>query len=95
MKNTTNSALTKVLIIALMILQTSCASSQTQLSKPLERRTLRIDPVTLDRFIYCGRVRKNVFSSWKQVCDYIPFADKAQIKVLVDKNMVLKVRVMP
>jgi len=89
---------TFALISVLMILNPSCASSQSRLSKPLELRTLRIDPA-LDGFVYCGRVcDKTVigicFSGWKQVCDHYKFSDKESIKLLESKGFVLKIRKM-
>lgn len=79
----------------LMIVTTSCASSQTRLQRPLESRTLWIDESTLDRFYYCGNVctRKllGVCASRKYVCEHYPFENKEVIKTLLDKGFVLKV----
>ena len=84
----------KFLIIALTISSLSCASSQKLLSKPLELRTLRINP-DLSGFKYCTRSRSSIFDSWKQKCDLYPFTDKVMMKTLLDKGFVLKVRVKP
>jgi hypothetical protein len=85
----------KFLIIALMSLTSSCASSQSPFSKPFELRKYRIDPVTLDRFKWCARVRDHFWQEWQQKCDYIPFSDKVRIKQALDAGFILQVRVKP
>jgi hypothetical protein len=45
--------------------------------------------------MYCARVREHFWQKWKQKCDYYPFEDKAKIKEMADKDMVLKARIKP
>lgn len=99
MKNTI-SLLTSVLMISLMTLSCSSNLSAKHLSKPLRQRTLEIDPITLDRFLYCAMICQGgfagiCFSGWKQECDYYDFNNKDVMKELSDAEMVLKARVKP
>ena len=41
------------------------------------------------------RFRKNFFSKWTQVCEYYLFSDVEKMKMLADKDMILKARVKP
>lgn len=72
-----------------------------QLSTPLDQRILRVDKVTLNRWKFCGRVRKNIFHKWEQKCDYYfeikePSPEyKAMMKEFADKNMVIRARWLP
>jgi len=92
------------LIFVLMLLWTAyaCTSSTyaNLLSQPLSQRTLRINPETLDGFIYCGRVCDKYsigicWGKWEQVCDHYLFTDKIKMKTLSDAEMVLKQRQKP
>lgn len=93
MRNTTR-ALNVAIITGLMILNSSCASSPSRLSKPLEQRTLWIDPATYDRFYYCGEVCVKRFLKVcvkeAYICDYYEFSDKVKMKELADRPFVLK-----
>ena len=98
MKNTTSLYLNVVMLL-LTLSNSSCASSQSLLSKPLQERTLRIDE-SLDRFVYCGNSCKKYFagicwSKWEHICDYYEFSDKIKIKQLLDAEMVLSQRKKP
>lgn len=68
------------------------------MSKPLELRTLRINP-DLSGFKYCAKVPAKkllgIVLKWKMECDTYAFTDKVTMKVLLDKGFVLKVRVKP
>jgi len=99
MKNTASRS-----IFALMLLSIASACTlptyANLLSQPLSQRTLRINPETLDGFIYCGRVCDHFaigicFGQWKQVCDHYEFSDKIKMKTLSDAEMVLRQRQKP
>jgi hypothetical protein len=99
MKNTI-SHLMSGLMLSLILSSCSSKSYANLLSKPLRERTLRIDPVTLDRFVYCGDYCEKYFagicwSKWKQICDYEEFLNKDKMKALSDAEMVLKAREKP